>query len=105
LAQYGLLIPIEIAISSEDTSMRSAGAAALYTIALEDVSLVRSHILSQQSRDASATMNNTLDLLRCIIDQFTSPIDPNFQFEDILKLTLALGEHPRIRAISKAEVI
>jgi hypothetical protein len=95
--QHGLLIPIEIAISSQDSGMRHAGAAALCSIATLDVSLVRSYVLSQQAPINSDTGNNERNLLRCIINRFTSAIDPDlmYQYGDILKMILELVDIPR----------
>jgi hypothetical protein len=114
-----LFIPIEIAISSEDPGMRKAGAAALCSIVDMDVSLLRSHILSQQPRDDpddddyatdldddDDTGNNKRDLLQCIINRFTSEVDSGlkFQYGDILKMTLELNATPPVGALATTKV-
>jgi hypothetical protein len=119
LARHGLFIPIEIALSSEDPGMRKAGAAALCSIVDMDVSLLRSHILSQQPRDDpddddyatdfdddDDTGNNKRDLLQCIINRFTSEVDSGlkFQYGDILKMTLELNATPPVGALATTKV-
>jgi hypothetical protein len=95
LAPYGLFNPIELAISSADSGMRTAGVLALSSIADMDPLLLRSHILSQQPRDNGDEDDYPghiqLDLLQCIINRIISNTDPGLQYQycETLKLTLA----------------
>ncbi|KAI8339584.1 component of IIS longevity pathway SMK-1-domain-containing protein [Chlamydoabsidia padenii] len=116
LARHGLFIPIEIALSSDDPGMRKAGAGALCSIVDMDVSLLRTHILSQQPKDDADdyaddtddddnTGGNKRDLLQCVINRFTSELDSGlkFQYGDILKITLELNTNPPPGALATSK--
>ncbi|SAM09158.1 hypothetical protein [Absidia glauca] len=85
LVSHGLFTVIEIAISSDDSSLRTAGAAALCCIEDLAAPLLDSHVSSlQRQGDANDdnARNNRRDSLLGVINNFFKTTDPDFNCAD-----------------------